>query len=241
MKFLIPIFLFFSIFPAHSQEMDKLYYILGFRDDLSFPLHYSGKGKSKSSKMSFRIGESDLGKVYRFSEVTGFKFKKSRAVKDCLNCHQFYNFFDIPSFYNFNNFYDVKSTTGFEFYYGFGEIEEEKKQFFLKPSIVNTATQLQMKSFLAGAYLDAGSIKGDTVKLEYQMTQNHKLLILKDFISKIDEAQFFSVIERKDRLNFPAFAQGQTVVLVPNKVLLDLFRNEEERKKALLFGYNISN
>ncbi len=238
MKFLIPFFLFFSIISAHSQEIDKLYYILGFNDDLSFPLNYSGKGKSKSTKMGFSVHESDLGKVFRFSEVTGFKFKKSRAEKYCFNCHQFYNFNRIPAFYKLENFYDFKYSKVIVNYYEFGEFEEEKQQGFLKPSILTNATQLQMKSFLAGAYLDAGLIKGDTIKLQYESTQNQKLIVIKDFISKIEEVNFFSIIERKDRLNFPDFVQGQTVVFVPNKMLLDLFRNEEERKKQLLSNYN---
>jgi hypothetical protein len=240
MKFLIIIFLLFLIIPANSQEIDKLYYILGFSEDLSFPLHYQGKLKAHKRK-SIRIHENDLGRVYRFAEVTGFKSKKSKAEKDCFNCHQFYIFTILQSIFNSKNFYDFKYSIVTENYFGFGEVEEEKSQAFLKPNILTNATQLQMKSFLAGAYLDSGSIKGDTIKFEYQLTQNQKLIILKDFISKIDEAKFFSIIERKNRPNFPAFSQGQTVVLVPNKVLLDLFRNEEERKKALLSSFNISN
>lgn len=232
MKFLITIFLLFLIIPANSQEIDKLYYILGFSEDLSFPLHYQGKLKAHKRK-SISIHENDLGRVYRFAEVTGFKSKKSKAEKDCFNCHQFYIFTILQSIFNSKNYYDFKYSIVTENYHGFGEVEEEKSQAFLKPNILNDATQLQMKSFLAGAYLDSGSIKGDTIKFEYQLTQNQKLEILKDFISKIEPAKFFRINERKDRLDFPDFVQGQTVLIVPNKELMDLFINEEERKKYL--------
>lgn len=238
MKFLIAILLLFSIIPAQSQEIDKLYYILGFSEDLSFPIHY--RGKLKSGKLGFTIHENNLDKVCRFSEVTGFKFKKCKPEEDCLNCHKMFKFIKIPSLYKLKNFYDFKDSKSKEFYYGLGEVELEKQQGFLKTNILTNATQLQMKSFLAGAYLDVGTIKGDTVKLEYFATQNQKLEILKDFINKIEPANFFGIKEQKERLNNPDFLRAQTVLMVPNMKLMDLFRNEEERKKVLLSSFNDS-
>lgn len=236
MKFLIPIFLFFYVIPAHSQEMDKLYYTLGFSDDLSFPIHYKGKLKAQKKK-SLIIHDIDLGRVYRFAEVTGFKSKKSNAEKDCFNCRQFYIFTILPSICNSKNIYDFKHSIVTENYYGFGAVAEEKSQAFLKLDILTNATQFQMKSFLAGAYLEAGSIKGDTIKFEYQMTQNQKLEIVKDFISKIEPAKFFAIKEKKERLNHPDFLRGQTVLIVPNRELMDLFIYEEERKKVSISSY----
>lgn len=234
MKFLIPIFLFFSIMPVQSQELDKLYYILGYSCDFSIPLEYGSD--LKSLKMTFEINESHLSEVYRFSEVTGFKFKKRKHEKDCLNCHEFYKFIGIPSFYKFGNFYDFTYSKSKDFFYGFGEVEVEKQRGFLKQSILKNMTQQQMKSFLAGAYLDAGSIKGDTVKFVFHQALNQKLTLIKGFINIIEGAQFLSVKHREDE----GEVYGPTLLLVPNKILLDLFRNEEERKNALLSSFELS-
>lgn len=234
MKFLIPIFLIFSIIPAHSQEMDKFYYILGYNFDLSYPLHY--QGDLKKVKMAFEMSDHDMSKVYRFSEVTGLKFKKRRAEKDCLNCHQFYRFTKIDPTYKLNDYYYFTYTKVKEYYHGFGEVEEEKQHGFLKPSVLKNITEQQMKSYLAGAYLEAGVIKGDTVKFVFHQSLNQKLTLIKEFIEKIEEPRFFKVIHRKDENHF----YGPTLLLVPNKILWNLFKNEEDRKHELLTSHNFS-
>lgn len=224
-----------SIGTVHSQELDKLYYIFGYEWDYSVPLNY--KGDLKSSKMGFEInGSPHISKVYRFSEVTGFKFKKRKPEKDCLNCHQFYKFINIPSFYKLGDFYDFTYSQSKETYYDFGEVEVEKQQGFFKASILKNITQLQMKSFLAGAYLDAGSIKGDTIKFVFHQALNQKLILIKDFINTIENPKYLTVIHRKDEGDM----YGPTLLLVPNKILLNLFRNEEERKSAPLSSFNLS-
>lgn len=229
MKFIITLLLILSVTTVKSQELDKLYYMLGYETwDFSIPYHYVGN--LKSSKMTFEIYETDLGKAYRFSEVTGFKFEKRKPKKDCLNCHQFYKFTGIPSFYKYGNFYDFTYSKSKDFYYGFGEVEVEKQHGFYKPGVLKNATQLQMKSFLAGVYLDTGSIKGDTIKFEFHNALNQNLIIIKDFINTIEVVQHLSVKHRNDEGD----VYGPTLLLVPNKILWDLFRNEEERKKILL-------
>lgn len=234
MKFLITILFILSMTTVQSQELDKVYYVLGSLWDFSIPYHY--KRDLKSGKMSFEMHESNLSKVYRFSEVTGFKFKKRNPKKDCINCHEFYGFTDIPSSYKFGDFYDFKYSRSKETYYGFGEVEVEKQQGFLKLSILKNITQLQMKSFLAGAYLDAGSIKGDTIKFEFRQALNQKLVLIKDYISTIENPKFINVIHRDDEGD----VYGPTLLLVPNKILMDLFRYEEERKTALISVFNSS-
>lgn len=229
MKFIITLFLILSVTTSKSQELDRLYYMLGY-DTWDFSLPYQYGSDLKSCKMTFEIYETDLGKAYRFSEVTGFKFKKRKPEKDCLNCHQFYKFIGIPSFYKYGNFYDFKYSRSKEIFYGLGEVELEKQHGFYKPDILKNATQLQMKSFLAGVYLDAGSIKGDTVKFEFHNALNQNLIIIKDFINTIEGVQYLSVKHRNDEGDL----YGPTLLLVPNKILWDLFRNEEERKKILL-------
>lgn len=228
MKFLITMLFMLSITTIQSQELDKLYYILGYEWDFSIPLHYESDLKSR--KMAFEINESNIGNVYRFSEVTGFKFKKRKPEKDCLNCHQFYKFINIPSLYKYGNFYDFTYSKGNETFYGLGEVEIEKQQGFFKPGVLKNITQLQMKSFLAGVYLDSGSIKGDTIKFEFHQALNQKLVLIKDYITAIEPPKYLTVIHRKDEGD----VYGPTLLLVPNKILLDLFTNEEERKNALM-------
>lgn len=230
MKYLFLIFLFFSIMPVRSQEMDKLYYILGYYWDFSVPLNYEGNLESR--KMGFQMNGSKIGNIYRFSEVTGFKFKKTRAEKDCLNCHQFYRFVKIPRYYKNSNFYDFRYVKIRENYYGFGEQEVEKQQGFFKPEIFKNVTQLQMKSFLAGAYVDSGTIKGDTVKIEFHQAVNQKITLMKNFINALGGAKYLKVLpnERDGEI------YGPTLVFVPNKELLDLFKNEENRINELSNG-----
>jgi hypothetical protein len=235
MKFLITMLLILSTVSVQSQELDKLYYILGYEWDFSIPLHY--KWDLKSRKMAFEINESHLSKVYRFSEVTGFKFKKRNPENDCLNCHQFYKFIDIPSFYKYCNFYDFTYSKSNEFFYGFGEVEVEKQHGVLKPSILENITQRQMKSFLAGAYLESGTIKGDTIKFEFHRAQNQKLKLIESFINTIEKPKFLSIIHKDDEGDI---YNGPTLFLVPNKILMDLFTNEEERKNALLSSFSLS-
>ena len=234
MRFLITIFFMLSVTAVQSQELDKLYYILGYDWDFSIPLSYERDLKSR--KMGFEIHESNLSKVYRFSEVTGFKFKKRKPEKDCVNCHQFYEFIHIPSFYKYGNFYDFTQSRNKETVYGLGEVEVEKQHGFFKPNVLKDITQLQMKSFLAGAYLEAGSIKGDTIKFEFHQALNQKLILIKDYINAIENPKFFKVIHRDDEGD----VYGPTLLLVPNKILWDLFRNEEERKKALISGNGLN-
>lgn len=234
MKFLIPFFIIFSILPVQSQEIDKLYYILGYHFDLSYPLHY--QRELKKGKMAFEISDRDMGEIYRFSEVTGLKFKRTRAEKDCLNCHQFYRFTKLSPEYKLKDYYDFTYTKVKEYYYGFGEVEEEKQHGFLKSSVLKNITEQQMKSYLAGAYLEAGSIKGDTVKFVFHQALNQKLILIKEFVEKIEEPRFFKVIHRKDENHL----YGPTLLLVPNKILLDLFKNEKDRKEALMSSFNIS-
>jgi hypothetical protein len=222
--------------PVKAQELDKLYYILGFGWDYSFPLHY--EGDLKSSKMSFNLHESRLSAGYRFSEVTGLKFKKNKPKEDCQNCHQFYSFINIPSFYKLSNFYDFMYSKTNETFYVLGEVEVEKQQGFFKPNVLKNVTQLQMKSYLAGVYLDAGSIQGDTIKFVFHQTLNQKLIVIKDFINTIEGAKFLNVIHRNDEVEVPGI--GPTLLLVPNKILWDLFRNEEDRKNALLSNYSVT-
>nr|WP_294927905.1 hypothetical protein [uncultured Flavobacterium sp.] len=235
MKFLITILFMLSVTTVQSQELDKLYYMLG-NDTWDFSLPYHYESDLKSRKMAFWIHESKLGKVYRFSEVTGLKFKKGKYKEECQNCHQIYKFINIPSFYKYGNFYDFTYSKVKEYYYGFGEVEVEKQQGFLKPSILKNITKLQMKSFLAGAYLDVGSIKGDTIKFEFHQALNQKLILIKDYINAIESPKFFNVIHREDE----GEVYGPTLLLVPNKILLELFRNEEERKNAFMSsnGFN---
>lgn len=234
MKFLIPFFIIFSILPVQSQEIDKLYYILGYNFDLSYPLNY--QGELKKGKMAFEMSDHDMGKIYRFSEVTGLKFKRNRVEKDCLNCHQFYRFTKLSPEYKLKDYYDFTCSKVKEYYYGFGEVEEEKQHGFLKSSVLKNATHLQMKSYLAGAYLEAGSIKGDTVKFVFHQFLNQKLILIKEFVEKIEEPRFFKAIHRKDEGEF----YGPTLLLIPNKTLWDLFKNEEDRKEALISSFNIS-
>lgn len=230
MKFLFPIFLFFAIMPVRSQEMDKFYYILGYYWDFSVPLNY--EGNLKSEKMGFQMNGSKIGNIYRFSEVTGFKFKKDRAERDCLNCHEFYKFIGIPSFYKLRNFYDFRYVKIRENYYGFGEEEVEKQQGFFKPEIFKNVTQQQMKSYLAGAYIDSGRMKEDTVKIEFHQAVNQKITLIKNFINAIGGAKYLKVLpnERDGEI------YGPTLVFVPNKELLDLFKNEENRINELSNG-----
>jgi hypothetical protein len=235
MRFLITIIFVLSIIRVQSQELDKLYYIHGHNADLSTPLQYAGD--LKSSKMAFTMHESDMGKIYRFSEVTGFKFKKRKHERDCDNCHQLYEFIDLPSFYNLGDFYDFKYSRSNETYYGIGEVEVERQNGFFKPSVLKNATQLQMKSFLAGAYLYEGSIKGDTVKFVFHRALNQKLIVMKDFINTIESPKYLNVIHRQDEGDICC---GPTLLLVPNKVLLDLFTNEEERMNALMVSFKSS-
>ena len=235
MRFLITLLFMFSIIKVQSQELDKLYYMLGYNDDLSTPLQYNRD--LKSSKMAFQMHESHMGEIYRFSEVTGFKFKKGKVEKDCLNCHQLYHFINIPNFYNLGNFYDFKYSRNKETYYAIGEVEVERQYGFFKPVVLENATQLQMKSFLAGAYLYEGSIKGDTVKFVFYRALNQKLIVIKDFINTVENPKYLSVIHRQDEGDTCC---GPTLLLVPNKELWDLFRNEEERKNALISGNGFS-
>lgn len=235
MRFLITILFILSITTVQSQELDKLYYILGFNWDYSIPRYY--QGKLKSGKMAFGGHESRMGELYRFSEVTGFKFKKGKREKDCDNCHQLYKFIDIPNIYNLDNFYDIKYVKVTTNYYGFGDVEEEKQVGFFKPSVLENVTELQMKSFLAGVYLEEGSIKGDTIKFVFHQAQNQRLKVIKDFINSIEKPKYLSVIHRQDEQDHCC---GPTLLLVPNKVLLDVFLYEEERKKALLSSFNNS-
>lgn len=234
MKFLTPIFLFFSIIPAQSQEMDKLYYILGYYWDFSVPLNY--EEDLRSGKMGFQMNGSKIGNIYRFSEVTGFKFKKKRVERDCLNCPQFYRFTKIPGYYKNSNFYDFRYVKIRENYYGFGEEEVEKQQGFFKPEIFKNVTQQQMKSFLAGAYIDSGTIKEDTVKIEFHQAVNQKITLIKSFINALGGAKYLKVLpnERDGEI------YGPTLVFVPNKILFDLFKNEEDRKNELLTNFNFS-
>lgn len=224
-----------SIIPAQSQELDKLYYILGYNWDYSIPRQYTGD--IKSSKMAFGGHEFRMGELYRFSEVTGFKFNKGKREKDCDNCHQRYKFIDIPNIYNLGNFYDIKHVKVTTNYYGFGDVEEEKQVGFFKSSVLENVTELQMKSFLAGVYLEEGSIKGDTIKFVFHQAQNQRLTVIKDFINSIEKPKYLSVIHRQDEQDHCC---GPTLLLVPNKVLLDVFLYEEERKKALLSSFNNS-
>lgn len=235
MRFLITILFILSITTVQSQELDKLYYILGFNWDYSIPRYY--QGKLKSGKMAFGGHESRMGELYRFSEVTGFKFKKGKREKDCDNCHQLYKFIDIPNIYNLDNFYDIKYVKVTTNYYGFGDVEEEKQVGFFKPSVLENVTELQMKSFLAGVYLEEGSIKGDTIKFVFHQAQNQRLKLIKDFINSIEKPKYLSVIHRQDEQDHCC---GPTLLLVPNKVLLDVFLYEEERKNALMASHNLS-
>jgi hypothetical protein len=235
MRFSIVLFFMLSITTVQSQELDKLYYILGYEDDLSIPLDYERDLKSR--KMAFWINESFMGKLYRFSEVTGFKFKKIKPEKGWVNLYQMYEFIGIPSFYKYGNFYDIKHVRDTTYYYGVGEVEVEKQVGFFKPSVLENVTELQMKSFLAGVYLEAGSIKGDTIKFEFHRAQNQKLTLIKDFIISIEKPKYLRVIHRQDEQDYCC---GPTVVLMPNKVLLDVFLYEEERKKALFSSFNNS-
>ena len=234
MKFLVPIFIFFSMIPAQSQEMDKLYYILGYNFDLSYPLHY--QNDLKKVKMGFRMSDHDMSKIYRFSEVTGFEFKRNKAEKDCLNCHQFYSFTKISPVYKLKDYYDFTYSKVKEYYYGFGEVEEEKQCGFLKSSVLKNITEQQMKSYLAGTYLEAGLIKGDTVKFVFHQFLNQKLTLIKEFVEKIEKPRFFKVIHRKDENHM----YGPTLLMVPNKNLWNLFKNEEDRKNELVAKYNLS-
>lgn len=235
MRFLITILFILSITTVQSQELDKLYYILGYEDDLSIPLDYERDLKSR--KMAFWINESFMGKLYRFSEVTGFKFKKIKPEKGWVNLYQMYEFIGIPSFYKYGNFYDIKHVRDTTYYYGVGEVEVEKQYGFFKPSVLENVTELQMKSFLAGAYLEAGSIKGDTIKFEFHRAQNQKLKLIESFINTIEKPKFLSIIHRQDEGDICC---GPTLLLVPNKVLLDIFLYEEERKNALMASHNLS-
>lgn len=235
MRFSIVLFFMLSITTVQSQELDKLYYILGYNRDYSIPRQYTRD--IKSSKMGFGGHESFMGKLYRFSEVTGFKFKKSKPEKGWVNLYQMYKFIDIPNFYNLGNFYDIKHVRDTTYYYGVGEVEVEKQYGFFKPSVLENVTELQMKSFLAGAYLDAGSIKGDTIKFEFHQAQNQRLAVMRKFIYCIEKPKHLTVIRRQDEQDHCC---GPTVVLVPNKELLDVFLYEEERKKALLSSFNNS-
>jgi hypothetical protein len=61
--------------------------------------------------------------------------------------------------------------------------------------------------------------------------------LIESFINTIEKPKYLSVIHRKDEGDICC---GPTVVLVPNKVLLDVFLYEEERKKALLSSFNNS-
>ncbi|MBF4471034.1 hypothetical protein [Flavobacterium sp. HJJ] len=235
MKFLVTIFFMLSIIPVHSQELDKLYYILGYNWDYSIPRTY--RGDLKSSIMGFQMHESHMGDVYRFSEVAGFKFKKRKRERDCDNCHQFYKFIDIPDFYKLGDFYDFTSSTNKETYYSVLEIEVKRQQGFFKPSVLENVTQLQMKSFLAGAYLEAGAIKGDTIKFTFHQAQNQRLTVIKDFINSIEKPKYLNVIHRQDEQDDCC---GPTLLLLPNKRLMDLFTYEEERKNALVASHNLS-
>jgi hypothetical protein len=94
-----------------------------------------------------------------------------------------------------------------------------------------------MKSFLAGVYLGEGLIKGDTVKFVFHQAQNQRLTVIKDFINFIEKPKFINVTHRQDEQEHCC---GPTLVLVPNKVLLDVFLYEEERKNALLSSFNNS-
>lgn len=230
MKFLIPIFLFFAIIPAQSQEIDKHYYMLGYQRDYSVPLNYSRDLKSR--KMGFSMNGSKKGKIFRFSEVMGFNYRKRRNYRNCQDCPPFYRFTKIPSYYNYKKFYDFKYVKVKVDYYGFEEVEELMQQGFIKQEILKNVSSHQMKSFLAGAYIESGVIKGDTVKIKFYQSVDQKLRLIKDYIEALGGTKFLKVLPKE----YESVIQGPTLVFVPNKELLDLFKNEEKRINELSDG-----
>ena len=227
MKFLIPFFLVFIVMPVCSQEMDKQFYILGYRWDYSVPLNYTKDLQSR--KMGFSMNGSIKGKIFRFSEVTAFNYKEMRKYRNRKDYSPFYRFTKIPSYFNNKKFYDFKYVKVRVNYYGFEEVEELMQQGFIKPAILKNVSLHQMKSFLAGAYIETGVIKGDTVKIKFHQSVDQKLGLIKDYIEALGGARFLKVIPKE----FESITQGPILVFVPNKELLELFKNEENRINEL--------
>lgn len=219
MKIIAVILLILASSPIKAQKFDPRFYLLGFSFDYTVPTY--PKIKLEESRFDPWIHESDTGKVLRLSEITDLKYVKRKAKKDCSNCNEFYRLKNIPRSWKLNEFYDF-------------EHEKEKGTKpgkvtgFFKSEILENATSLQIKSFLAGLYLGFGSFKGDTVLIQFDL-ENKKLKLTKDFIDKINGASFLKVIPAEKGM----IGGVTTLIFVPNSNLRVLLLEENKRKNTL--------
>src|SRR6187455_1791553 len=119
----VAVFLLISLgwLNLHGQELDKTFYLLGTLSD------YMGRQYPKNNPIKtgfvLTLHKDRMGEIKRIEEVTGKKFKKQKAKKDCRNCQDFYSLKSTPKAHDINSFYtfekkNLNDKMGFSFYTG---------------------------------------------------------------------------------------------------------------------------
>jgi hypothetical protein len=217
MKKLLTIIFTLIIFTVQSQDLDPAYYLFGLSYDYSIPT-YPGK-RLERQKFNPWIHESDLGRILRLSEVTHKEFKKRKQQKNCRNCDEFYELksvtWKLGEFYNFS--YEKEKGT-----------RPKKVKGIVKNEVIDKASEIQMKSFLAGIYFGYGTLYGDTIIFQFGHV-NSILQITVRFINSLDGAEFMKIIPvEKDMIG-----GGPILILVPKENLKELLLTERKRINTL--------
>lgn len=216
-KLITIIFVTLTIFSVQGQELDPKYYLFGFSFDYSIPT-YPGT-RLEMQKLNTWIHESDTGRVLRLSEVTKRDYKKRKAQKDCRNCQEYYELKNIPWYLGeFYNFTYVKKKGS----------RPKQVTGKVKNEVINNASDLQMKSFLAGIFNAYGSIVEDTVKFQFGHVDD-KLKITEKFIGSLDGGEFMKIIPIEKGM----FGGGPRLLLVPKGALKEILATERKRIDTL--------
>lgn len=217
MKELITIIFAVTILNAPAQEIDPKYYIFGRSFDYSIPT-YPGK-RLERQKLNTRIHESDTGRVLRLAEVTMKEYKNGKTKEDCGNSQGICELKNAPwrlsDFYEFT--YVKKKGT-----------RPKQVTGAVKSELIDNASALQMKSFLAGIYFEIGSVQGDTIKFQFGHVIE-KLEIAEKFINSLDGAEFMKIIPVEKGM----MGGGPLLLLVPKGDLKQTLLNERKRINTL--------